>query len=404
MAAYPGEFDDFADDEFNAPLPPEDRLWRHPSELGSGSGGLPLDEVAVRRRWLTQQPSRASAWTAGLVGAILATGLVALGTHLAGAFTGHFTPAHDLATPLSASTPGVSPSALGIGTALDANIARVGASIATIEVLRGHSEQRCLGLVVRSDGMVVAPAPALAGATGLLVKTPDTVPAMAQLVALDRASGIAVLHVNGMSGLPAIQLNSNGASGALDPQSVALAVTAMGGSHYSLGSLEGLDATVALRGGELADALRTDIPAIDAVPGSPLIDANGTVVGMVAGAQGGSAVAVPAWIAGPVVHQLLTSGTVHHGKLGVIGETVPQANFQPAGVLLKTVAPGSAAGVAGLRAGDIITSVNFQRVTSVIGLRGHLYGLAGGQPVLLGISRGTTDLFYRIYLHGPSGG
>lgn len=402
MAAYPGEFDDFADDEFSAPLPPEDRLWRHPSELGSGNGGLPLDEVAVRRRWLTQQPSRASAWTAGLVGAILATGLVALGTHLAGAFTGRAVPAHDLAAPLP-STPGISPRAIGMGTALDASIARVGASIATIEVLRGHNEQRCLGLVVRSDGMVVAPAPALAGATGLIVKTPDTVPAMARLVALDRASGIAVLHVNGINGLPVIQLNSNGASGALDQQSVALAVTSMGGGHYSIGSLQGLDATISLRGGPLTDALRTDIPAVDAVPGSPLIDANGAVVGMVAGAQDGAAVAVPAWIAGPVVDQLLATGTVQHGMLGVVGKTVPQANFQPAGVLLKAVAPGSAAGVAGLRAGDIITSVNFQRVTSVVGLRGHLYGLAGGQPVLIGISRGTTDLFYRVYLQGPPG-
>lgn len=397
MAASRGEFEELPDDEFSMPLPPEDRLWRHPSELGSANHSLPLDAVAVRRRWLSQQPSRASAWTAGLVGAILATGLVALGTHLAGAFTSRSTPSGDTVSPpaTAAATESPAPRSGGLGLQLAASITRVGASVAAIEVIRGGVDSHFLGLVVRADGMVLAPAVALEGASVIEVTLAGSVPAVASLVAADGASGLAVLHVNGSIGLPALQLDTGAP---FDQQSLALVVTSSGGGNYVLGSLEGLDATASVGGTLLTDVLRTDVPAAKAPPGSALIDAAGDVVGMVAGAENGTAVAVPSWVAGPVVDQLLASGIVHHGLFGAEGRTVAQKGFQPAGVLLTEVTPGSAAGVAGLRVGDIITSVNFQRVTSLVGLRGHLYGLAAGQVVLIGIDRGTTDLFYRVYL------
>lgn len=397
MAAFRGDFDEFPDDEFSRPLPPEDRLWRHPSELGAANMSLPLDPVAVRRRWLNQQPTRASAWTAGLVGAILATGLVALGTHLAGAFTARPVPATTTALPAATSGSPEAPHLAGLGPSLTASIGRVTAAVATIEAIRGGVETRCLGLVVRSDGMIVAPVAAVHGASTVLVTAPESVQEVAHVVAVDGRSGIAVLRVNGTS-LPSVAFD---ASGSIDAHSLALAVGGNGG--YALGAVQSLDVAAKVGGTQLTDVLRTDIPAIDAPPGSALIDANGTVVGMVAGSLDGTAVAVPSWLAGPVVDQLVTSGTVGHGVLGIRGRTVTQLDFRPAGVELSAVTPGSAAGVAGLRAGDIVTSVDFQRVTSLVGLRGHLYGVAPGQQVLIGIERGTTSLFYRVYLQRGDG-
>ncbi len=401
MAAYAGDFDDFSDEEFSRPpLPPEDRLWRHPSELGAGNFQLPLDDVAVRRRWLNHQPSRASAWTAGLVGAILATGLVALGTHLASAFTAHGTPGAAAAhgSPTATAPAGQVPHEAGIGANLAASITRVGSSVAMIDVVRDQRDEHCLGLVVRPDGMVVAPASYVRGANTLLVTLADAVPYVARVVASDPASGIAVLHINGATNLPAVQLRS---SAALSEQSFALAVTSPGGSDFVLGTLRGLDEVGRVDGSTLTDVLNTDVPAAKAPAGSALIDAGGEVVGIVAGAQDGAAVAVPSWVAGPVVGQLISHHSVEHGSLGVGGRTVLHKGFSPAGVLISHVTPGSAAGIAGLRVGDIITSVDFQPITSIVGLRGHLYGLAAGSEVLIGIERGTSDLFYRAYLQPP---
>ncbi len=395
MAAHRGDFDDPPDDEYSRPLPPEDRLWRHPSELGGGNAALSLDPVAVRRRWLNQQPTRASAWTAGIVGAILATGLVAVGTHLAGAFTRHpvaVNPADAVPSTIAAA---LDPRLQGVGPTLAANINKVAAAVATIDVLDHGRESHCLGLVVRSNGTIVAPEAAVRGASTLLVTLPESVQEVARVVANDPRSGLALLRVNG-EGLPAVSLDPGGS---IDAQSLALVVGDAGA--YALGAVQSLDVSATVGGAHLTDVLRTDIPAIDAPPGSALVDANGSVVGMVAGSLDGAAVAVPSWLAGPVVSQLAATGTVGHGVLGIQGRTVPREGFSPAGVELTAVAPGSSAGIAGLRVGDIITSVDFQRVTSLVGLRGHLYGVAPGREVLVGIDRGTTALFYRVYLQQP---
>jgi S1-C subfamily serine protease len=391
VAAFAGDFEDPADD-FRAPLPPEDRLWRHPSELGHAAG-LGLDPVAVRRRWLSNPPSKASAWTAGVVGALLATGLVALGTHLATALTAHPGSSAFAAPRSSVIATGPSSGMLGVGLA--ASIHRTGESITSVTVTRAGHQAHCLGIVVRSDGMVLVPAASITDAKALEVSLSGKPPSLARLVGIDRRSGIAVLHVGGVEGLPVPQI---GSPQALSDGSLALAVTAPDGRSFSIGTLTSLDSRMSVGGLALADVVSTDVPATMAPPGSALVDARGDLVGMVEGQQGGTAVAVPSWIVAPVVSQLIADGRVSHGWLGVTGETLPRTEYRPAGVLLTRVVPGSAAGIAGLRSGDLVTSVDFQPVTSVVGLLGHLYGLQGGDEVLVGVERGTTDLFYRVIL------
>ena len=63
-------------------LPPDDRLWRHPSELGQHGQPVSAEALSARRSWMAATPSRAGAWSAGIVGAVLATGVVLVGGHL----------------------------------------------------------------------------------------------------------------------------------------------------------------------------------------------------------------------------------------------------------------------------------------------------------------------------------
>jgi hypothetical protein len=77
------EFDDGLEEEPASPLlPPEDRLWRHPSEIAAHGRSLSEEALNARSRWLSSTPTRAGAWSAGVIGAVLATGVVLVGTHL----------------------------------------------------------------------------------------------------------------------------------------------------------------------------------------------------------------------------------------------------------------------------------------------------------------------------------
>src|ERR1035437_3540725 len=68
--------DEGRDDDWGTPpLPPDDRLWRHPSELGAHTLPISAEALSARRSWMATTPTRAGAWSAGIVGALLATGV-----------------------------------------------------------------------------------------------------------------------------------------------------------------------------------------------------------------------------------------------------------------------------------------------------------------------------------------
>jgi S1-C subfamily serine protease len=395
VAAFAGDFDDLPDDESHSqPLPAEDRLWRHPSELGSLGSSLPLDPITVRRRWLANQPSKASAWTAGLVGAILATGLVALGTHLASAITarGDAPAASGSASgptlaslPESSATSGGTIAANGIGTELAAQVAAVGKSLVYIEVNHGVTQVQCLGLGVRADGMLLAPAADVAGASSIMVMLPDGKYYSGEVVASDRSthaasSGLALVHIAGISDLPVAPLDPTRPTSS---SMLAVAVTSPGGSTISVGSVAAAGETTTVGGTVLVDAMATDIASAAAPAGSVLLGADGQVLGIVTASDTHGVVATPAWIASRVKAELLASGTVKHGWLGIEGTTMADR----AGVHVTDVASKSAASEAGLRSGDTIVSVGGERVSSMMQLQAALYLIRPGTKVKIGFLR-----------------
>lgn len=399
MAAFPGEFDDGGDEEFSHPLPPEDRLWRHPSELGNGELTLRLDPAMVRNRWLSSQPSRASAWTAGLVGALLATGLVVLGTHLAtaltsqpvsgGAATTSSTP--ELRSTASSLAGPVIPSAVGLGTTLMRGIERVGQSVVTIDVASSGADVEILGVIVAKNGSVLTSATALEGATSIQVTLPGNEVVSAVTVAKDPASGLAVLHVNGPADLPVATLAPTRVGAA----SSATVISAAGGVRYATGTFTAVDVAPEVRSRDLVDAMTTDLDANVALPGGPVLDAEGNLVGLVVGQSGQAAVVVPSWLALPVIQQLMMGGAVQHGWIGITGIT---DSHRLPGVLVTAVSTPSASARAGVEKGDVITSLNGAPVTSMPLLAGRLYLTRPGQTVTVAIDRGGAHLVRRMRL------
>jgi S1-C subfamily serine protease len=395
--AYADDFDDVPEEEDRSPLlPAEDRLWRHPSELGEGNGSIHVDPVAVRRRWLQSQPTRASAWTAGIVGALLATGLVALGTHLATAITN--SPAavtDDVHTTSSISTRSASSAAIGtpaMSVALASSITRISRSIVVVQAASGGVEHRALGLVVASDGYIVVPARDMANATSVIVDIPETgATDVGHLVGADPASGLAVVKIEGVHDLAVASLP---AAEPVASSSLALVVAGPTPSAAELGVVRSADADDI----STMDSIETDLSPTNAPLGSVLMDADGKIEGIVTATNKTGALATPSWLAAPVVAQLMSTGAVSHGWLGISGATASVGARK--GVRVTALEAHSAAVDAGLHKDDVIVALNGLPVTSVGALRSRLYVQKPGAHVAITVLRDARRATLHAVLDG----
>ncbi len=396
--AFADEFSDGPEEDPSPPLlPREDRIWRHPSELGAADQPFVLDPVLVRRRWLSNQPTRASAWTAGLVGAILATGLVVLGTHLASAFTSPRPAAGTqdgsavgAASAGSALNGTVSTVAAGPGSrevpvteTVSAMLARVASATATIETSVDGHDIYADAIVLGNDGDLIAPLSALDGTTSVLVTPPDESTYVGNVVAVDENAGVAVLHVRDAAGLRAAPF------AATTPVSGQL-VYAIGGPGGPLAwgaSVLAVDQVAGHAGWPVA--LTVDVPADSALPGTPIVDDQGRVVAIVTGSARGGVVAMPAWLAAPVAERLAATGGVPHGWLGLDCGNVYR-HGQPVGAQVLQVIGAPSAGA--LQANDVISAIDGAGVTSYLALQSRLYAMAPGTPVALTVLRGGKTL------------
>jgi len=116
--------------------------------------------------------------------------------------------------------------------------------------------------------------------------------------------------------------------------------------------------------------IQTDAAVNPGNSGGPLFNAAGQVVGINSqiysnsGGYQGVAFAIPINVAELVKDQIVATGTVAHGRLGVEVQNVDQSladSFRlktPAGALVSKVEPASAAAHAGIKAGDVILGFN----------------------------------------------
>lgn len=390
-------------------LPPEDRLWRHPSEVTAERALMRLDATDVRNRWLAREPTRATAWTAGLVGALLATGIVLVGTHLATVLTKppvikQTAASSVVPTVLPGTTnPGANAHGFGLGAGLDAAVLRLGSATVSIHAFRGSDEVASLGVVLGPGGIVVAATTALTGASSILVDPPyGGSELVAAIVASDPRSGLALLHVNGMPDLPQAELDG---AKQMTTAAFALAVTSAGGATYAPASLTRIDIAPKIGGSELIDACATDLASEYAPLGSPVIDSAGRLIGMIVGTVDGKAVLSPAWLMDPVADELNELGRVNQGWMGINGETIDATTplTKGNGVRVLAVAPRSAAAKAGIVAGDVITSIGSDSVRSIAALQGHLYVARPGEVVVVGLKHHQQAMSVRVTLAGAHG-
>jgi serine protease Do len=193
----------------------------------------------------------------------------------------------------------------------------------------------------------------------------------AKVVGVDEDTDLAVIKIEANKELPVAKLgNSDGVQ--------------VGDWVLAIGSPFGLQATVTAgivsakdrsgiggAGHQFQRFLQTDAAINPGNSGGPLVDLAGEVVGIntaiITGSRGyeGVGFALPSTTAINVYNQIISQGRVTRGSIGVSFQEELGTNAitlkelgAPYGVVIMNVEPGSPAEKAGLKGGDVITSVN----------------------------------------------
>ncbi|MBN8611463.1 MAG: trypsin-like peptidase domain-containing protein [Deltaproteobacteria bacterium] len=232
------------------------------------------------------------------------------------------------------------------------------------------------GVIVSADGLVVTNNHVVRGATEIRVSLSDGREIPASIVGTDQDSDMALLRLEGASlGLTPI---AYGDSSQLRQGDVVLAI----GNPFGVGQTVTMGIVSAVGRANvgitaLEDFIQTDAAINPGNSGGALISTRGELVGIntaILSRTGGShgiGFAIPSNMVSPIVDALLAHGSVVRGWLGVgpqeLTPVLAEAMHLSAGqrgVLVNHVAPDSPASAAGLRPGDILESVNGERLTS----------------------------------------
>jgi len=167
-----------------------------------------------------------------------------------------------------------------------------------------------------------------------------------------------------------------------------------------MGIVSGLGRSTGILGyGGYEDFIQTDAAINRGNSGGPLVDAKGRLIGLnqsIASSAGGSdgvGFAVPVNLARNVLEQLVSSGSVKRGYIGVsIQPLTPELARQfgiddGSGALVGEVVEGGPAAKAGLQAGDVIVQFDGHKVDDSASLRLMASQTAPGKEVRLALVR-----------------
>jgi Do/DeqQ family serine protease len=258
-----------------------------------------------------------------------------------------------------------------------------------------HFQSAGSGVVIDAkQGLVITNAHVIEHASDITVTTLDGRDYAADVVGADTASDVAVVRVKNAK-LTEVALGDSGKA-------------EVGDFVVAIGNPFGLQHTVTFgivsalsRSGinpeGYEDFIQTDASINPGNSGGALVNLRGELIGInsaiLSGGGGniGIGFAIPSNMAKSVVDQLIKYGSVKRGILGVNVVTLTPDYADNLGLkdqqgaLVSQVVQGSAADQAGIKAGDVITSVNGQSVKTGAELRNRIGLLRIGEVVDIGL-------------------
>ncbi|MPZ55144.1 MAG: Do family serine endopeptidase [Rhizobiales bacterium] len=260
---------------------------------------------------------------------------------------------------------------------------------------RNFSMSQGSGFFISADGYVVTNNHVVSNAKTVEITTDDGKSYDAKVVGSDAKTDLALLKVDGRSDFPFVTLN--GTKPRIGDWVIAV------GNPFGLGgtvtagiiSADGRD----IGSGPYDDFIQIDAPVNRGNSGGPAFDANGNVIGVTtaifspSGGSVGIGFAIPADTVKNVVAQLKDGGHVTRAWIGVQIQPVTKdiadslGLKEAEGALVAEPQPDAPAAKAGIKAGDVIVSVNGQVVKDARGLAKMVAGMNPDSTVELGVLR-----------------
>ena len=273
------------------------------------------------------------------------------------------------------------------------------------------------GFIVSADGYILTNNHVVADADKLKVKLFDGHVYNAKVVGRDPTTDVAVIKIDA-SGLPTVTLGDDGKAqvgqwvlAIGNPLQLDFTVTAgiisAKGRSGSLRNLYGTNNQYAV-----VDYIQTDAAINPGNSGGPLVDINGSVIGINSaiasqtGYYSGYGFAIPITLAKSVMDDIIKYGHVRRAVLGVSINEVTPATAQVAGlkdihgalVGGRTPDGPSPAADAGIKDGDVIIAVDGQPIDHVAQLQRIIRTHEPGQTVDVSVMRYGKQMDFKVKL------
>src|ERR1700686_2047821 len=296
----------------------------------------------------------------------------------------------------------------GGGLNTNAIATKVDPAIVDINTVVGSGQAAGTGQIITSNGEILTNNHVVDRSTSIQVTIAGRSQTYtAHVIGVDPSADIALIQVDGVSGLPTVSFASSSSVKVGDPIVALGNALGQGGTpDMSQGSITALEQTItASEGGgkseQLTGLLQSDATIYPGDSGGPLVNSSGQVVGMITAGdvQGfrssASTVnyAIPSDAILSVVNQIRSgqaSSQIIYGQTGYIGVSVQNLDANAAaqlnlnlssGALVAGVVSGAPAAGAGITRYSVITSVGGTPITNIDDLGNALLAHKPGQQV-----------------------
>ncbi len=257
------------------------------------------------------------------------------------------------------------------------------------------------GFIIQADGYILTNQHVINGAQSIKVQVQDRDdPYTAKVVGEDYDLDLAVLKIDA-DNLPVLAMGDSDIMRSGDP--VIAIGNPLGLDHtVTTGVISAKGRPITIEDRNYRNLIQTDAAINSGNSGGPLINMAGQVIAIntaVSTSGQGIGFAIPINTAKDVINQLISNGKVEHPFLGISmtdlnNSTASQFGIGSGvkGVVIVKVEDTSAASAAGLKAKDILLSIDGQAMTSTTDVQNYIAQQSVGKSVQLKILRGSNEM------------